>query len=110
MAPPESGLKFSKEKSCPHCNHLRYVGPGDPTKLVREDQWDGSDFFMVWPLPKHYFVTQRVVDLVRSEKITGVQIKRPDQLEIIDGATPGPLSRYMPDARAKKLGEPLGIY
>jgi len=112
MAPPESGIRLVESRHCEGCGRLklRYKGPCDPTLLIDESQWDGSDFFFVWPFPKFRFVNERVAALVRSEKITGVVLKPPEDLENLDGAIVGSLSRRFPDARAKEIGEPLGIY
>jgi len=66
---------------------------------------------MVWPLPLYRFVTQRVADFIRQQKLTGCELIPVERLEFIgDGFSPGGLSSYMPQKRARELGEPLGIY
>lgn len=110
IAPPESGVRLLKE--CPGCGHLRYSAPSDTSKLIDLRQWDGSDFFMVWPLPKYLFVTQRAKDVIEGQGMTGVRFLRLEALEFEpgEGVSPGRLSNWMPERRARILGKPLGIY
>lgn len=107
MAPPESGIKLVK--SCPACGDLEYSGCTNIKKLIDTTQWDGSDFFIVWPLPKFVFVTERVAKIIRENHLSGAVFKSPAELDISDGFGPGRLSYWMPEKRAKELGEPLGI-
>lgn len=67
MATPESGIKLQYD--CPECGHLCYSAFADASRLIDERDWDGSDFFMVWPLPKFIFVTQRVAQIFRRHRI-----------------------------------------
>lgn len=109
MAPPESGVRLAK--LCPACNYREYSCFTDATKLIDESQWDGSDFFMVWPLPRYIFVTDRVAKAIRGRKLRGSQLKPSSRLECgTSGLAPGRLSHWMPEDRARQLGEPLGIY
>jgi hypothetical protein len=47
-----------------------------------EDSWDGSDFFMEERPTDWIFVTRRVVDLFRLNKIRNVQFERLTEMEI----------------------------
>jgi hypothetical protein len=110
MAPAESGIKLVER--CDGCGYLVYSGCTDPEKLIDVSQWDGSDFFMVWPLPKFIFVTNRVAQIIRDNRLSGVVLKRPRELDLSGGSvgiSPGRLSRYMPEDRARELGAALGI-
>ena len=111
VAPEESGVRLLE--NCPSCGYMKYKGLNDASLLIKEDQWDGSDFFMVWPYPRFIFVTNRVAELVKDHKLKGVQLKDLPALTLEHGgreAGPGRLSYWMPDDRARELGEPLGIY
>ncbi len=111
MASSASGLRLDEAKSCAVCGHLTYTGLVDPGHLIDKEKWDGSDFFMVWPFPRLVFVTQRVVDAIRENKLTGVRAVRGWSFEpVTDEFSPGRLSYSMPEGRARELGEPLGIY
>jgi hypothetical protein len=113
MAKHESGISLNKEKSCKYCHYRSYTSLKEPKLLIDENQWDGSDIFMVWPMPISIFVSQKVNDLIEKEKLTGCKIIPVEQLPLDryeSGFAPGRLSYYMPDERAKLLGEPLGIY
>ena len=109
MAPPETGIKLIEH--CPACGSIKYSACLHPDKLIAESQWDGSDFFMVWPLPRFIFITNRVAETIRRDHLTGAVLESPSELTFSGmGFGPGRLSYWMPEARARELGEPLGIY
>jgi hypothetical protein len=109
MASAESGIKLTKE--CRACGLLRYSRCVNPGKLIDVSQWDGSDFFMVWPLPKFIFITERVARVIRDNAITGVVLQRPADISfgMVPFIGPGRLSYRMPPERARELGGALGI-
>jgi hypothetical protein len=45
-----------------------YSAIEEPRELVDFKNLDGSDFFMIWPLPRYRFVTARVAAFVQSTK------------------------------------------
>lgn len=103
MAPVDSGVHV--EKHCRVCGYKSYSAPTHSEKLICVDQWDGSDFVMVWPLPGFIFVTDRVADLIRSNKLTGAFLRRLEDLDLSGGTcNGGRLSYWMPEGRARKLG------
>jgi hypothetical protein len=108
LAPPESGVQLVEK--CDACGDLEYSGTDQPELILDERQWDGSDFFFVWPLPRFIFVTDRVAELVHKHNLTGVRLIEPRSLEPIRGAGPGRLHYYLPESRAHELGDTLGIY
>jgi hypothetical protein len=107
MAPAESGIKLVEQ--CPGCGYLRYSECTDIEKLIDESQWDGSDFFIVWPLPKFIFVTGRVAQVIRDNRLSGAILLPPNELDLTGGFSPGRLSYWMPPERARQLGAGLGI-
>jgi hypothetical protein len=109
MARPESGIQLDQKQSCDVCGMLRYTGLKYPQEIVDESQWDGSDIFMVWPLPAYPIVTRRFVDIVREHRLSGLKCLPIDKLEQTEGYSPGRLSYSMPEDRARMLGVPLGI-
>ena len=111
IAPPRSGVRLIEK--CFGCQLLRYSRFEDASAIIAEEQWDGSDFFMVWPFPALIFVTDRVALFIRARGFKGAVLQDPATLEwgnVIPVASPGRLSYYMPEDRARLLGEPLGIY
>ena len=109
LARPESGIKLLEH--CEECKYSRYSDITRPELLIDERQWDGSDFFLVWPLPKYVFDSDRVAEAVRSENWKGVEISDIKHIRCgHDGFSPGRLSYIMPESRASELGLPLGIY
>jgi hypothetical protein len=107
VAPAISGIRL-KER-CEACKHTVYSGCTNANALIDFSQWDGSDFFIVWPMPRFIFVTDRVAQMIRENKLTGVALKAPGDLDISDGFSPGLLSYYMPEKRAAELGIASGI-
>jgi hypothetical protein len=106
MAAADSGIKLIEH--CDACGLLRYSGRTDAAKLIDVSRWDGSDFFMVWPMPGFIFVADRVAQAIRSNRLRGAVLKQPRDLALW-GFGPGRLSDYMSEERARALGGPLGI-
>jgi hypothetical protein len=110
VAPEESGVRLDEKESCGACGLLTYSNFINPSRLLDRSQWDGSDIFLVWPLPKLIFVTQRVARLIQSHELRGAILQRPEELQpSVKTVSPGRLSYRMPEARARELGEHLGI-
>lgn len=110
MADDRSGVR--EKERCTGCGHIRYTGISDPRHIVNPTTWDGSDIFMVWPMPKYRLVTQRFVEVVRNAGFSGisfVQAFPPLRRGVSGGFTPGRLSHYMPMVRARLLGKDLDI-
>jgi hypothetical protein len=110
MAKPESGILLDASTSCLECGYLHYTGLDNLKKLINQSCWDGSDFFMLWPMPTWIFVTDRVTAIIQEHRLTGTRRIDISELRKTDGFTPGRLRYYMPEDRAGKLGKPLGIY
>jgi hypothetical protein len=108
MARLESGIM--RKERCPVCGRQTYTGFSNPGLLVDEKQWDGRDFFMVWPMPRYIFITDRVAAFIRDHGLTGVEPIELDQIPHAKTLTPLPLRLRMPEHRARQLGEPLDIY
>jgi hypothetical protein len=110
MADERSGIR--EIKRCTGCGHVRYSEISDSTHIINPATWDGSDIFIVWPMPLFRFVTERFVEVVRDSGFTGVSfvqafpaLKR----GVSGGFTPGRLSQFMPLSRARLLGKDLDI-
>jgi hypothetical protein len=92
---------------------LKYTHWTHGSKLVDELAWDGSDFFMVWPLPKFIFAADRVRSFITKQELKGVTLEPVSEMKPSPfggpGLSPGRLSDYFPKERAKEVGHPLGI-
>jgi len=65
---------------------------------------------MVWPLPRFVFIGERAADTLRSARLSGMSIRPVGELDIPAGTlTHGRLSYWMPEVRARQLGEQFGI-
>ena len=108
IAPLSSGVRLIKH--CEHCGHLVYSGFKDATKLFDPGLWDGSDFFMIWPLPAFIFLTERAKNVIERAGLEGAIFVPAEKLPPTDGTLgPGRLSHWMPKERAHELGELYGI-
>jgi hypothetical protein len=107
---PSSAAGLTVAKSCPACNHRTYA-IAEPSRLIDPAAWDGSDLFIVWPLPLFRFASERLANILREEKITGVKLTPAVDIPLKrgNGATPGRLLNWMPPNRAHALGDRLGI-
>jgi hypothetical protein len=109
VAAADSGIR--EVERCDTCGFLRYSAIEEPRKLIDFSCWDGSDFFMIWPLPRYRFVTKRVVEICKRRKLSGVAFESNFPVpSAITGYSPGRLSYYMPTGRAHELGDKLDIY
>jgi hypothetical protein len=108
IARRESGVVLVEE--CSGCGLKRYSCFNSPEFLIDSSNWDGTDFFMVWPLPKFIFVTDRVAAAVGKANLRGARLVPLHQLHCEGTLGGGRLSYWMPEERAHELGDPLGIY
>lgn len=108
MASDNAGLETIEY--CPACQH-RVFTVANPAKMIDPTRWDGSDFFMVWPLPSQIFVSDKAASLLRNARFSGIKLLPAEEILIEPGSTltPGRLSYCMPKDRAELLGGPLGI-
>ncbi len=58
MASNAAGLKV--RDSCEACEYRDYT-IATPSRLIDDASWDGSDLFIVWPLPRYPFASDRLV-------------------------------------------------
>ena len=110
MASVQSGIE--RIERCPVCGFQTYTKFTNPGQLIDEAIWDGSDFFLVWPMPL-FFITDRVASFIKAEKLTGVDVVEPHQFsssKLIRILGPVPLRYRFPEERARLIGEPLDIY
>ena len=108
MAAPAAGVTLVE--SCPACAYKTY-SIAEPRRLIDPATWDGSDLFIVWPLPLYRFISNRLADILRQERIAGVKLAASSEIPMKKGtlATPGRLTSWMPEKRAHELGDSLGI-
>jgi hypothetical protein len=90
LAKPESGVRLDESKSCSACGHLVYRGVRDWSRLIDFQQWDGSDIFIVWPLPRFILVTDRAAQLLnrirtREMKLTPLKAMKPQEGTLSSG-------------------------
>jgi hypothetical protein len=106
VAAPAAGVTLSDW--CPACGLTEYH-IARPGLLINPATWDGSDLFMVWPLPKFIFATERLANILRQEKISGVNLIPASKVTMQTGiAAPGPLTRWMSEDRARELSKQFG--
>ncbi len=111
IAPAESGVsKVSQNES----GIWQYSYPTDCSKIVDLKQYDGSDFFRVWPMPGSTFITRRIKELLEKLQVKNCRFRRLEDnfgvhKSTLPGLAPAPLSLYFRPERAKELGEQHGI-
>jgi hypothetical protein len=107
-AAPAAGVQLVE--SCPACGHKVY-SIAEPSRLVDADAWDGSDLFIVWPLPRYRFASDRLARILRQNHVSGVDLIPAPRIPTKRGAhvTPGFLATSMPEHRVRELGPRFGI-
>ena len=88
---PESGYKVLS--ICPGCGLIDDGAKiADPTKVVDESKWGGTDFFRVQPISGWMFVTNRVVEALSKTNFRGwAAYSLAEMKESFDIAVPGPM-------------------
>ena len=100
---PASGIRVLNE--CPACKRQVFSEFANPSKLFNFDEWDGSDFFIIWPMPRFIMITGRVRDHILEKGYSGVKITPVDRLQksIAGGFTPGHIGDWFDERRAKEI-------
>lgn len=96
--------------ACRACKHREYT-IADPTRVIDPSAWDGSDLFIIWPLPGFPFASDRLAKILRRERLSGVELLPPSRISVKPGATltPGPLGNSMPGERALEIGKQFDV-
>jgi hypothetical protein len=107
---PPAAAGLTLIESCLGCGHKVYA-IAEPTRLIDAAAWDGSDLFIVWPLPGYQFACDRLASILRQEQVSGVKLLPAKELPVKRGnhVTPGSLTLRMPKGRARELGQRCGI-
>ncbi len=103
MAHPSSGIRI-KEK-CPRCGRTVYTNWTKAENLFDVDRWDGTDFFLIWPMPKYVFITDEVAKFISREGFTGLTVRalRDFPGSIAGGYSPGHIEDWYEEEQAKKI-------
>jgi hypothetical protein len=96
---------------CPVCRRREYR-IAEPSRLIDPSAWDGSDFFIVWPFPRFRYVSDRLARIIRRNRLSGVKLipaAEPSAQPRSGGASPGTLDMWMPEDRAREIGEKFDV-
>jgi hypothetical protein len=107
VARPESGIKLIEH--CPGCFRRNYSPLEDADNLIDWEQWNGEDFFIVWPLVKFILITKRAAEVLRTLNAKSYSLARLQPREGSTGFGVLQLSASMPEDVAIKHGRPLGL-
>jgi hypothetical protein len=108
LAAAAAGVKVAEY--CRDCGR-KIFSIAEPSHLIDAGAWDGSDLFIVWPLPRYRFASDRLANILRREKVTGLKLIHASDIRTERGTEviPGQLSSHMPAERARELSEHFGI-
>jgi hypothetical protein len=103
VAPEESGINLMEYCEC--CGHTQYSTFTRPEKLIDQSRWDGSDFFIVWPLPRFIFMSQRARDVIVKHRLSGAAIESVGNLKsgLVSSISPGKLEYWFPPEKVEKI-------
>jgi hypothetical protein len=67
--------------------------------------------FIVWPLPRFRFASDRLANILRQENISGVKLIPAAEIRVESGGmlSPGQITTHMPLERAHELNGRFGI-
>ncbi|MCE3019072.1 MAG: hypothetical protein ACK56W_24465 [Pirellula sp.] len=108
IARPESGLKCVDDRSFPR----RFTKSKGTGPVFDPGQWDGSDFFVVWP-HSACFVSSKVLEILEREEVCHFRSQSPNMychFENDQEFTGSPLQCWFREDRAREIGQPLGLY
>lgn len=110
FAAPAAGARLMH--ACSTCRYREYE-IADPSRLIDPAAWDGSDLFVVWPVSQFYFASDRFADIVRREKVSGLELVPAADIRLEKGVRigrgPGSLTARMPADRARELEQRFGL-
>jgi hypothetical protein len=108
FAAPAAGVSLTKQ--CRACQRKEYT-IAEPSQLIDASAWDGSDLFFVWPLPRLHFANDRFANLLRQEKLSGLELIPASNIPVKRGSLLDiyPLACYIPEQRARDLDQRFGV-
>jgi hypothetical protein len=91
----QSGVRVLEE--CGFCKRRVFSGCTNPNQLFNFEDWDGSDLFMIWPLPRYIMASGAAREVIVHHRFTGVTVKPLEKLPVpIAGTlTPGNLRDWL---------------
>jgi hypothetical protein len=103
VAPRKSGVQVTSE--CPVCKWRVYSDYTDPNELFSVDEWDGSDFFIIWPMPRFIMVTRSVRNYLLKARYSGIKLRTLRELRAGPGGTitPGHLGDWFDEEKIKEI-------
>lgn len=107
IAGAASGVSLLDE--CPDCGLLLYSGVQHWDALVDWRQWDGSDMFIVWPLPRYTLVTAGPATLLSKGGFAGFALTPLADMKPTSQLSPGRVSDWLPNRIVLKKGIPPNI-
>jgi len=105
MAHPSSGIRV--QEKCRLCGRTVYGGQTNSANLFDIDKWDGSDFFLIWPMPKYIFITEEVAGFLLKGGFTGINIRELAAFpkSIAGGYSPGHIKDWYDQEKAASIFE-----
>jgi len=102
-ATASSGIRVIKE--CPHCQRQVFTGYTQPELIFDSSQWDGSDVFLIWPLPRYILVTSKVANILERNRFSGAEVESLSRLPktVAGTLTPGHLGDWYEDRRVREI-------
>jgi hypothetical protein len=108
-APADSGVRIMQE--CPYCKRRVFSGYTRPERIFDLEAWDGSDVFLIWPLPRYIMVTGRVRELILDSRYSGVRVRALGELPmpIAGKLGPGHLADWFDAPRVVEIEQGTNI-
>jgi hypothetical protein len=103
VAPQSSGVRVLSE--CKACGRRVFSKYTSPERLFTRTQWDGSDFFVIWPLPGYIMITLKVRNHLLAAGYSGIKVRPLSELPMGPGhtLTPGHLEDWLDKERVAAM-------
>jgi hypothetical protein len=103
IALPSSGVELID--FCESCGSTDYSALTHPECLIDQTQWDGSDLFIVWPMPRFILISDRAREVIMENQLSGATIESVENLKsrIGMGFSPGKLEYWFPNTHVKAI-------
>jgi hypothetical protein len=104
MAPASSGVRVIEE--CPHCHRRVFSRFTNPVDLFDIERWDGSDVFIIWPLPRYIMLVGSVRNILLKNRFSGLRLRPIADLPmdaLVNTLTPGQPADWFESGRVRDV-------
>ena len=73
-------MHYRKQNVCPECGSFRWSRQKIGISVLDQESWDGADFCKLVDYPNYFLCTQKVVDVIKREKLKGFMMRQESEI------------------------------